>query len=202
MAQITDYATLTAALSNWDARTWSSADTDEAIGLAEAEIRLYLGPNYAKETTVTLNTDASGEASLPSGFIRVLSLTHSTFGPLQQVAREALDQYNVLGLSGVPAYYAITGSIIKTAPIYDGNLTLTFDGKLTGLSGSNTTNWLITNAPQAYLSLCMYFLKAKMEDPLAQAYRAQGMQTLADLNLQALVGQYGRTALTIKGPTP
>ena len=198
MAQITDYTTLGDAIATWDER---SHDTDELIGLAEAEFRIYLGPNYAKETTATL-TFTAGVASVPAGYLRAVSMTHATGGPMTQVSWDALNTYNPMGVSGIPALYAISGSSIKTAPVFDGSADFTYEGTLAGLTGSNLTNWLIEKAPQAYLSMCMYFAKAKYEDPSAGAYRDAALTALGNLNVQDTVARYGHAAMTIRGVTP
>ena len=200
MAQITDYDTLVAATSDWDERDRSS-DIDELIGLAEAEFRLHFGPNYAKETTVTL-TFTSGVATLPTGYIRSVSLSHATGGPLNQVSWAALARYNPLAVSGIPALYAISGMSIKTAPLLDGDLSFTYEGTLTGLSSGNTTNWLIANAPQAYLSMVLHFAKAKYEDPSAGTYKATALATLDGLAMQDAVGRHGNATVSIPGRTP
>lgn len=198
---ITDYATLATALSDWDERD-HAGDADELIGLAEAEFRIYFGPSYVKETTATI-TFASGLATLPTGYVRAILLTHSTAGPLEQTSWEALDTLNPYSVTGDPSLYAISGTSIKTAPLYTGDLTFTYEGTLTGLSGSNTTNWLITYAPQAYLSMCLSMAKAKFEDYQGAAVlKGQALQTLADLGLQATVARYGHAGMTIRGATP
>lgn len=198
MAQITNYTTLGSAIDDWAERT---VDKDEVIGLAEAEFRIYFGPNYAKETTATL-TFTSGVASVPSGYLRAVSMTHATGGPMTQVSWDALNTYNPLGVSGIPALYAISGSSIKTAPVFDGTASFTYEGTLAGLTSSNATNWLIEKAPQAYLSMCLYFVKAKEEDPNAGAYRDAALTAVGNLNVQDTVARYGHAAMTIRGVTP
>jgi len=74
MAAITDYSTLASAIDTWDER---DLDSDELIGLAEAEFRLYLGPNYARETTSTV-AFTSGSASQPAGFVRPVAISQTT----------------------------------------------------------------------------------------------------------------------------
>jgi len=202
MAELTDYASLTSAISDWDVRSWTAAETDQFIRLAEAEFRLYFGPNFAMESSTAL-TFADGVASLPSGFLRAIDLSHATYGPMQQVSWAALARLNPLGQAGVPTHFAVGGSSIKTADLFDGDATLTYEGTLTGLSSANTTNWLITNAPQAYLSMCLSMAKAKMEVfDAAALYRQQALQTLADLGIQSMVAQSSRGTVTLPGATP
>lgn len=199
MAAITNYTTLAAAIDNWDERTHDAA---ELIGLAEAEFRLHLSPHYARDTSNASLAFTSGSAALPSGFIRPLALTHGTYGQLHATTIGAVRERRIWLTTGIPDCYAITGSTIEVAPSYTGNLALDYEATLTGLSGSNETNWLITNAPQAYLSMCLHFAKAKWEDPAAGAYKAQALNTLDNLTTQSTVAQYGNAKPRIPGATP
>ena len=198
---ITTYATLTTALSDWAERTYTSAQTDEAIALAEAEFRIYFGPSFAKETSGTL-AFTTGSATLPTGLVRVVSLVHATYGALTERTPGAVRERRVWDTTGIPAIYAVQGTTIITAATYTGDLTLDYEGTLTGLSSGNTTNWLITYAPQAYLMMCLHFLKVREEDPAAMAYKASALRTLDDLAVQAAVTQLGRASVTIHGVTP
>lgn len=198
MAAITDYTTLAAAIDTWDERTHDSA---ELIGLAEAEFRLHFDPHFSREASVTLAFTA-GSAAIPTGFVRPLALTSTTYGPLVEASIGHVRERRVWLSTGIPDCFAITGSTVEVAPIYTGNLTFDFEGTLTGLSVSNATNWLITAAPQAYLAMCMFFAKAKFEDPNAGNYRAQALSTVDDLVRQSTVAQYGRASVKLRGATP
>lgn len=200
---ITNYSTLSSAITDWAERPdWTSTNTDELIALAEAEFRLYFGPNFAKETTATVSF-TSGSGTIPTGLVRVLSLTHSTYGQLTESTIAAVRERRINDASGIPGIYALFGSTIETGPSYTGDLTLDYEGTLTGLSGSNTTNWLITNAPQAYLAMCLSFGKAKLEHwEEAALLKQQAMTTLHDLNIQSVVAQRGRAQVRLPGMTP
>lgn len=199
MGQIVDYTTLSAAIAAWDER---SVDADELIGLAEAEFRLYFGPNYAKETSAVL-TFVSGSATLPGGFIRALSLVHATYGALTEKTIGVVRERRVFDQSGIPDIFAITGTTIEIGPAYNGDATVDFEGTLTGLTATNAANWLITNAPQAYLSMCLSMAKAKYEDfGNAALLKQNALATLDALGVQSVVGQIGRAAVNIPGMTP
>lgn len=199
MAQITDYATLVSAIADWEDR---SLDVDELIGLSEAEFRIHFGPTYVREVTAAL-TFTSGLATIPTGYVRAIALTHATGGPLDQTSWEAIALHNPYGVSGIPALYALSGTQIKLAPVYSGDLTFTYEGTLAGLTESNTTNWLIATAPQAYLAMCQSFAKAKFEDYAnAALLRQTAMSVLTSLGIQATVARYGHAGMTIRGATP
>lgn len=200
MAQITDYTTLVAAMADWAER--SDYDADEIIGLSEAEFRIYFGPNFAKEASTTL-TFAAGAATLPTGFVRPLAMTHATYGSLDLASIERVRERRIWDTTGIPGIYAITGSQALTAPAYTGNLTFDYEGSLTGLSGSNATNWLITNAPQAYLSMCKSFITARGEDyGQATTLKGAALKTLDDLGIQSMIAQSSGKPARIRGATP
>jgi hypothetical protein len=199
MAAVTDYTTLAAAIDEWAERgDW---DTDQLIALAEAEFRLHLDPHFSRETSTTL-AFVSGSATLPTGFVRPLALTHATYGPLQEASIGYVRERRVMLTTGIPDCFAITGSTVEVAPTYTGDLTFDFESTLTALSSTNATNWLITAAPQAYLAMCMFFGKAKDEDPMAGSYRAQALSTVDALVQQSTVAQYGRASTKLRGATP
>jgi len=199
---ITDYASLTSAINDFTERAYAAGETDRFIGLAETEFRLYLGPNFAKEASTTLIV-TSGSAPLPAGFVRPLSLVHATYGGLREKAIAAIRERRVWDSSGVPDSYAITGTTVEVAPSFTGSLTFDYEGTLAGLTSGNTTNWLITNAPQVYLGMCLSMEKAFNEDwATAGALKASALQTLNDLGVQSMVAQFGRSTVHLPGMTP
>lgn len=203
MAAIVDYATLTSEIGAHMKRSYASGDTDGFIGNAEADFRLYLGPNFSRQTSST-PTFTSGSASLPTGFIRPIAATHSTYGNLTETDIGTIRQARVAGFS-IPTQYAITGSTIELDDSgYSGtDITFDYEAKLTGLSSGNATNWLVLNAPQAYLKMCLSYAHARLESyETAQALSTAALQNLADLGIQSTVAQLGRATVRIPGSTP
>lgn len=199
---ITDYASLTTAIGDFSTRTYTAGETDRIIGLAEAEFRLELGPSFAKEANASLSVTA-GTANLPTGFIRPLSAVHATYGAMTQQSLASVRARRVWDTGGIPDIYAVTGSTIEFAPSFTGTISFDYEGTLTGLSSGNPTNWLITNAPQAYLSMCLSMEKVYNEDwQSAATLRSAAMQTLYDLGIQSMVAQLGRGGVTLPGSTP
>ena len=200
---ITDYATLSTSINEWAVRNYTQGQLDQFIGLAEGEFRLKFGPNFALETGAASVTFTDGIGALPAGFLRPLSLTVSGIGPVTFTGLAAIRSDNLFGGSGNPSLAAISGSSIITAPKFTGTGSLDYEGSLVGLSGTNTTNWLVTNAPQAYLSMCLSVAYAFNEIfDKAQLYEGKAMQTLNDLGIQSMVGQQARASVRIPGATP
>lgn len=202
MAAIVNYTTLAAAIPEWDKRTWSAGDLDEIIGLAEAEFRLELGPLYPRETEATLSF-VDGSATFSSRFIRPIALIVATYGRIPFRSSAEVKSNRASGLGGIPMMAAVDGGAIITYPAYTGDGTFLYEANPTGLSTSNATNWTITNAPQAYLKMCLSICKAKMEDYEAAALlKADSLDTLNKLGFQSMLAQSGMGGMTIAGPTP
>jgi hypothetical protein len=202
MAAIVDYATLTTEIAAHMKRTYTSGDTDGFIRNAEGEFRLHLGPNFAKDTANTALAFVTGSAAMPAGFIRPLSLLHTTYGTLTETTIGDVRQRRI-SAGTVPGVYAVTGATIELDTTYTGNLTLDYEGTLTGLSGSNTTNWLVLNAPQSYLKMCLSYANARLKSlDQAQLMRSAALQDLNDLGIQSTIAQLSRASVRIPGSTP
>lgn len=196
---VSDYASIRTEVNAWSERAYTSGEVDTFIGLAEADFNIALGPNYVRETSATVTTNGSGVASLPSGFVRFIALAHATYGNIELVSWDALTAYNATGAAGIPTKCAISGSSIKVADVYAGDLTLTYGATLTGLTSSNTTNWLISKAPQIYFWGVMGHAAAHEEDfEKAAVYAAKTAEALSGLTRQSMAAQYGRAALRLK----
>jgi hypothetical protein len=203
MAAVSSYATLTTEIARVMERTYVSAETDGFIANAESEIRVELGPHFAKETAGATLTVTAGSATLPTGLVRVLSLLHTTYGQLTEMSIATIRERRIGGSTTVPTGYCLTGTTILTDALYTGNLTLDYEGTLPALTSINTTNWLVTYAPMVYLEMCLYYAFKDEEDVKnAALHKSIAMNMLKGLNEQSLVMQLGRASVTIPGVTP
>jgi len=94
---------------------------------------------------------------LPGDFLETKSLKLNT-NPITALQFETVDALDVMKStqylsSGRPKYFSIVGGQIRVLPVPDGSYTgeLTYYAKLTKLSSTNATNWLLTQAPDVYL---------------------------------------------------
>jgi hypothetical protein len=198
---VTDYASLSTAINDFEERAYDQGQLDRFIGLAEGVIRLELPPDFSNQTSTTL-TFVSGSVAQPSGFIRPVALTHSTYGGMDQIDIGVVRERRISN-SGVPSGYAIIGTTFELDTTFSGSMTLDYEGTLAGLSSGNTTNWLITKAPHIYLNACKAiatFYQKNMGDfaGIQQMVAAE----LDALSFQSVVGQMGRATVTIPGMTP
>jgi hypothetical protein len=125
------------------------------ITLAEAKFNRKLRVRQmVKRATATIDTQYF---AFPSDFLQAkeLQLNTNPITYLQYVTQNQGDygSQNVYLSAGKPAYYTIIGSQIEVIPTPDTGYTgeLTYYGKITALSDSNTSNWLLAYAPDLYL---------------------------------------------------
>jgi len=152
---LSTYIGLKMAVSDWLDRP----DLDNAIPhfITMAEARLKRDPRVRDQTCRgTWTITADGDA-LPSDFGRLDAWYHdgtTYYGPIEIVSDLGkMKALHGLTATGVPRYAAIKGDRLFYAPAPDTTYEtkMSYWRKLTALSGSNTTNWLLTGYPDVYL---------------------------------------------------
>lgn len=199
------YAELTTAIGTWEKRTFTATETDQFIRLTEAKADRKLRQDFRRRTSATINTDATGLGTLPTGFVGMTSLVRDVLGsvPLKQVSWDALVLRNPYETSDDAGVYAINGTSIMVAPVTDDDFLAKFSSVLTGLSSSATTNWLLTLAPDFYLFGCQAAASAYLKDYNAAAMlQAQADAILDELVSQGNVAEYGNAEMTLDMVTP
>jgi hypothetical protein len=157
---ISTYVELQAAAANWLARDNLTLRIPEFITLAEAKFnRVLFHPRM--ETRTTLSVDADGAdpeyLDLPTNFqtMRMVRLPDETGKPrLQFMSQTQMDDYRYSrdNVAGTPAYFTIVGDQIELAPTpnEDMDVEVLYRANIPALA-SNSTNWLLTAAPDLYL---------------------------------------------------
>jgi hypothetical protein len=199
------YTNLSTAIGTWGTRTYASAQTDEFILIAEDRINSRLGAQYRRETTGTITTNSSGEATLPADFIAMRSIVRDYTGaePLIPVSWRTLIQINPSATSGLPQNYAIQGSTLKVAPVCEDDFNAVYWAKLTALGSNNATNWLLTLKPSVYLFYCRAAQAAfEEEEARAAVFMQMGDDALDDLVAQGTVAQYAAAEMVLDQVTP
>lgn len=202
---LSTYAELTTAIGTWEERTFTSTETDQFIRLVEAKADRRLRQDFRRRTSATINTDSSGLGTLPTGFVGMTSLVRDVLGsvPLKQVSWDAMVLRNPYEVSDDAGVYAINGTEIMVAPVTDDDFIAKFSSTLTGLSSSDTTNWLLTLAPDYYLFGCQAAASAYMKDyQSAMILQAQADGILEELVSQGNVAEYGNAEMTLDMVTP
>lgn len=158
---ISSYSELVTAVTNWLARDDLEDRIPEFIKLAEAKFnRTLLHPLMEKRSTATVDIDSDEPefVSLPGDFQSMRRVRLSTVAGkprLEFMAQSQLEdyRYSIDNVSGQPTYYTIMGSELELAatPNEEYGLEMVYRANLSALSEVNTTNWLLSLAPDAYL---------------------------------------------------
>lgn len=148
---VTTYSELQTAVQNWAHRgDLTSAQIQEFIALAEADMQVRAKlTQWEQDATVTIT---AGSGPLPSDFASMKSVQFgSEYPTLTQVSPQKYQYLASATDSGIPVNYAIIGDELKVVPVATGTATILYTARFTPLSGSATTNSLLTLFPDAYL---------------------------------------------------
>ena len=152
---LTTYTELKASIADWLNRSDLTSAIDDFISLSESQIERQLRTRQMiVRATATIDTEYG---AVPGDFLETKSLKLNT-NPVTSMQFETMDSLDSLSNTtyispGKPLYFTIVGGQIRVLPIPDGSYTaeLTYYAKLTKLSSTNATNWLLTQAPDVYL---------------------------------------------------
>lgn len=192
---INTYATLQTALDNWLDRTNVAARSAEFIALFEAHFRrkgARVRRGMQRDTNATISTEYE---PLPDDFLSCVSfkINSSPVRSLKPVSMEWIDENYVNAETGVPLFYAITGTEVRFAPAPDATYTgemvyHTFDA----LSDSNTSNWLLASHPDLYLYGALVEAEPfYLNDPRMVVWKARRDEIMEELVRSEKRAQWG-----------
>jgi hypothetical protein len=204
MTTLATYADLvTAITTDWPARPEISTNVDQFIALAEAIFNSKLRMRQM-ETTATL-VPVSNLCTLPSDYIeykRVVEVA-SIRRPLDYITEDAADRLYPDRASGLACNFTILGTQLMAFPLSTNNIELTYYQKIPGLTSTNTTNWLLTAHPNAYLHACLLYVGEFIKDADRVATESHFLQSYFDLmNAVETRGKFGNAGVTLTGCTP
>ena len=152
---LTTYAELKTSIGDWLNRSDLTSVIPDFISLAEAQVERTL---RTRQMIVRANASFDVQyGAVPADFLEVKSLKLTSTNPqtpLSFLSIDALDnEMTKHTASGRPKFFGIVGGQFRIVPTPDSNYTteLTYYAKLSKLSNSNTTNWLLTSNPDIYL---------------------------------------------------
>ncbi len=189
---LANHGDLLAAIAAWMNRSDLTAQIPDFIVLAEAEFNRRLRIlDMEKRADVTI---ISGVAPLPADSLGVREVLH---------AGRKLDAFNLpdingqAPLSGVPAYYAISGGSLYFHPVpASGSATVLYYQKIPALTAASPINWLMTRAPDLYLMGCL--MQAEFfgwNDERLPAIKGRVDEILAQIEAEAVKRKHGATPL-------
>lgn len=197
---ISDYASLLVDAGEYSGRNDIAHLFPRFIGLAE--LKLNRGLRVADMEVTDTVTLTSGVGTLPTDFLEAREVKNANGIPIRAVALQQ-QTASYMGRSGIPAGYAIIGNTINVAPSADGDLTITYYGRIPPLTASAPTNWLLTKAPDAYLYALVTEI-AIWERDVEKAQAAQQLMSLAlsGVGIQDERARWGNSQVVVGGPTP
>jgi hypothetical protein len=146
----------------------TTAKVDYFIDLAESYFNQNLR-THEMETTNGSFTYSSGAITNPSDFLGWKRLSVISNGQRYQLQPVAYEQNEMIddGTTGIPRRYVVRGTSTLLRPTPDSSaytIEGTYFQKVPALSGSVTTNWVLSNFPDAYLFGSLSMLEAYIHD--------------------------------------
>jgi len=200
---IADYDELKAAVADFLNREDLTAVIPTFIRLAESRIDRDLRHwRQEKRSAATLDSQYS---TLPSDFmqpirLQILDTPTGEVKPLSmpQMLQMRADRSDRVGR---PEYYAMTSGSIELFPTPDAeyNASMVYYGRIPALSVSNTTNWLLTEAPDAYLyGALVHAAPYLKDDTRLTVWESLFKLAIDTLNLSSDAAKWGGSGLQIK----
>jgi len=173
------------------------------IALAEADMQRKVR-HWRMETRSTAQLDTQFSA-IPADWMETIRfyLTTGETSRLELISQaEMIDRKQAdSNVTGRPYYYAMTGAQFELYPVPDGLYTgeLLYFGKIPALSDSATTNWLLTNAPDAYLyGALIHSAPYLKDDARIQIWAALYQSAIDSLNNSSNDARHSGTGLRVK----
>jgi hypothetical protein len=151
---ITTYAELQTAIADWLNRADLDQKIPEFITLAESTLNDVLrASDMVTNSTVALT---SGRATLPTDALELVyaQVADTPTEPLEQVTPQQLTMLRRTRTRNAanPRFFAIIGREMAVTPTpASGSLDIDYYQRIPALSDSNTSNWLLADAPHVYL---------------------------------------------------
>jgi hypothetical protein len=152
---LSTYTELKTSVADWLNRSDLTTAIPDFISLAEAQIERTL---RTRQMIVRANASFDAQyGAVPSDFLETKSLKLTSTNPqtpLQFLSIDALDNEAAnYTASGKPKFFGVVGGQFRIVPTPDANYTteLTYYAKLTKLSSSVASNWLLASSPDIYL---------------------------------------------------
>lgn len=143
------YADLQATIQDYLDDETMNARIPDFIALFEVKARRALRTSDAVATAVA-TTNSSGQVTLPTDY-RAVRRVHIDGEPLAFITPDDAAERNATQSARSPYAYSIEGRTLTIVPAASVDITLVYQQSVPVLSNTNTTNWVLTSHPDAYL---------------------------------------------------
>ena len=166
---ITDYGSLQSALTDYLHRTDLAVQIPTFIQLAEAKISNNIKSRLLEVSTNLYTVYGVNSVALPSdyGSLKNIQIAGSLNTVLTLLPDDTFLEYSNNNATSLPRYYCIQGNNILLSPTPDlvYTLNVVYYQNLTTLSGTNSTNWVLTRYPYIYLYGALIEASVFINDP-------------------------------------
>jgi hypothetical protein len=152
---LSTYAELKASVADWLNRSDLTSAITDFVSLAEAQMERDLRTRQMiVRANATINTEYS---ALPDDYLEAKSFKLTGTNPISPLVFQTINAMDDMQVSytssGQPKYLCVIGGQIRVLPTPDTSYVseLIYYAKLSKLSASNTTNWLLTLSPDVDL---------------------------------------------------
>jgi hypothetical protein len=199
---ITTYAELKSAVADFLNRDDLTNTIDTFIDMAEAQLNRDVRHWRMEQRSTAEITDQY--LTLPSDWLETIRITMQDTVPyvLNLASRDQIEEYRLRGanVSGKPVYYAHIAGEIELYPTPDAtyDIELLYTQKIAALSDSNTSNWLLAQAPDLYLYAVLLETAIYLrDDDRIAAYAGMYQSKLAALNAESKKATVSGTGLKL-----
>lgn len=199
---IASYSALQTAIGDWTGDTFTTAQKQQFIGLAEARFNREL-------RTLDMETRATASLSdeylaLPDDFLELRAVQIDD-DPLTYATPQHIREIWASVVSGQPRYYTVLDGQFQFAPAPGSSYTIEtiYFRKIPALSDSNTSNWLLESHPDLYLAQCLALAEAfGWNDERAGQFAATADGIIEQIASQEKKRRIGATPLKMKTGIP
>jgi hypothetical protein len=201
---ITSYSELKSAIADELNRQDLTSVISTWISLAEANFnRTIRHRKMLCRSTAILDSQFT---ALPSDFLEAKNVQLQDAESLEFLTVELADKYRnqMYSGAGAPQFYTILGETLEVVPTPDSDRTieLTYYKKLTSLSDSVQSNWLLVSHPDLYFYASLQHSAPYLKDDERIALWSTISQTLTDsVNLESEKAEKSGSVLKIRSPS-
>ena len=201
---ITTYAELKTAVADFLNRDDLTSAIPNFIALAEADFNRKIRHwRMEGRSSATIDTQYSG---IPADWLETIRFNISTANGTQRLelishAEMSERRYDSNDTAGTPQFYNMSGGEFEVSPTPDEAYTadLLYYGTIAALSDSNTSNWLLTYHPDAYLNTALVHSAPYLnEDQRATTWAALSQSAVDAINLSSDQSRFSGTGLRMK----
>jgi hypothetical protein len=178
---LSTYSELVSAIDSWFMGRSLSAQADDIIALVTGYFNIKL--RLREMETITDLSPTAGVYTLPTDYVEYKRVVEkaSMRRSLAYISENAVDQMYPDRAGGLSMHFNIIGNSLYTFPLSTNNVELTYYKQIPLLSGSSTTNWLLTKHPGLYLHACQLYAAEFVKDDAEISKESTFVQNYIDL---------------------